>query len=188
MRIVAGKFRGRRLAEPKSDAIRPTSDRARETIFNILQHGCGLTFENIRTIDLFAGTGALGLEALSRGAAFCLFVEAAAEARALIRTNVETFGQTGSSKIYRRDATGLGSSESLGAFDLALLDPPYGKGFGEAALRSLAQGDWLLPGALAVLEERRAADIAVPAEFELIDRRDMADTQIVFLKLRPAAG
>tara|TARA_R110002167_G_scaffold12126_8_gene51959 strand:+ start:384 stop:950 length:567 start_codon:yes stop_codon:yes gene_type:complete len=187
VRIVAGKFKGRSLAEPNSDAIRPTSDRARETIFNILQHGCGVSFENIRVIDLFAGTGALGLEALSRGAAFCLFVEAAAEARALIRTNVETFGQTGNSKIYRRDATGLGGSENLGAFALAMLDPPYGKGFGEAALKSLSQGNWLLPGAIAVLEERRNADVAVPAEFELIDRREMADTQILFLKHRPVA-
>ena len=93
MRIVAGKFKGRRLAEPKSNDIRPTSDRARETIFNVLQHGCDISFDGLRTIDLFAGTGALGLEALSRGAGFCLFVEEAAESRALIRTNVEALGQ-----------------------------------------------------------------------------------------------
>lgn len=182
MRIVAGKFKGRRLAEPKSNAIRPTGDRARETMFNILQHGCNVSFEGVRVLDLFAGTGALGLEALSRGAAFCLFVEVAAEARALIRTNVETFGQTGHTKIYRRDATGLGDSESLGAFDLVLLDPPYDKGLGEAALQSLAQGNWLRPDAIAVLEERKGNAIAIPAEFETIDQRELADTQMQFLR------
>lgn len=182
MRIVAGKFRGRRLTEPKSDAIRPTGDRARETMFNVLEHGCGVTFEGSRVLDLFAGTGALGLEALSRGAAFCLFVEEAASARALIRTNVETFGQTGNSKIYRRNATGLGTSDSLGQFDLALLDPPYDKALGEACLESLAQGQWLQQDAIAVLEERRGNAIALPAAFELMDRRELADTQMLFLR------
>lgn len=182
MRIVAGKFKGRRLTEPKSNAIRPTSDRARETMFNILQHGCDVSFEDIRVLDLFAGTGALGLEALSRGAAFCLFVEEAAEARALIRTNVETFGQTGHTKIYRRDATSLGASEGLGTFDLALLDPPYDEALGEAALQALAQGGWLRPDAISVLEERRGNTIAIPADFELIDLRELADTQMLFMR------
>lgn len=182
VRIVAGKFKGRRLTEPKSDAIRPTSDRARETMFNILQHGCNVSFEGARILDLFAGTGALGLEALSRGAAFCLFVEDAAEARALIRTNVETFGQMGHTKIYRRNATSLGASEGLGTFDLALLDPPYDKGLGEAALQALAQGGWLRADAIVVLEERRGNTIATPAEFETLDQRELADTQMLFLQ------
>jgi 16S rRNA (guanine966-N2)-methyltransferase len=182
VRIVAGKFRGRRLAEPKSSAIRPTSDRARETMFNVLEHGCNVTFAECRVLDLFAGTGALGLEALSRGAAFCLFVEEAASARALIRTNVETLGQTGNSKIYRRNATGLGTSDSLGQFNLALLDPPYDGALGEACLESLAQGRWLKPDAIAVLEERRSNAISLPAAFEQIDRRELADTQMLFLR------
>lgn len=188
MRIVAGKFKGRRLTEPKSDAIRPTSDRARETMFNILQHGCNVSFDGARILDLFAGTGALGLEALSRGAAFCLFVEEAAEARALIRTNVETFGQTGNSKIYRRNATSLGASAGLGTFDLALLDPPYDKGLGEASLQALAQGGWLRPDAIAVLEERRGNTISTPAGFETLDQRELADTQMLFLQYAGSAA
>ena len=182
MRIVAGKFKGRRLAEPKSNDVRPTSDRARETIFNVLQHGCDISFDGLRTIDLFAGTGALGLEALSRGAGFCLFVEEAAESRALIRTNVEALGQNGATKIYRRDATNLGMSSKLGQFDLALLDPPYGKGLGEAALRSLQEGGWFADGAICVLEERKGVEISIPTPFEVLDKRELADTQIVFLQ------
>lgn len=182
MRIVAGNFRGRRLTEPKSNSIRPTGDRARETMFNILEHGCNVSFEGARVLDLFAGTGALGLEALSRGATFCLFVEEAAEARALIRTNVETFGQNGNTKIYRRDATGLGAPGALGTFDLALLDPPYDKRLGEAALQSLAQGGWLRPEAIVVLEERRGNAIAIPTDFKTIDQRELADTQMLFLQ------
>lgn len=182
MRIVAGKFKGRRLTEPKSNAIRPTSDRARETMFNVLEHGCNVSFDGKRVLDLFAGTGALGLEALSRGAAFCLFVEEAAAARALIRSNVEAFGQNGHTKIYRRDATGLGASERLGKFDLALLDPPYDRNLGEAALQSLAAGNWLDDNAIVVLEERKGNAISLPAEFKTLDRRELADTQMLFLR------
>lgn len=182
MRIVAGKFKGRKLAEPKSKDIRPTSDRARETIFNILQHGCDLSFDELRVVDLFAGTGALGLEALSRGASFCLFVEEAAESRALIRTNIEALGQNGASKVYRRNATQLGASANLGQFGLALLDPPYGKGLGELALQSLNDGGWFARGAICVLEERKGADILVPTPFEILDKRELADTQILFLQ------
>ncbi|MFK8032525.1 MAG: 16S rRNA (guanine(966)-N(2))-methyltransferase RsmD [Hyphomicrobiales bacterium] len=183
MRIVAGKFKGRRLTEPKSNDVRPTSDRARETIFNILQHGCGVSFEGMRAVDLFAGTGALGLEALSRGASFCLFVEQAAESRALIRTNVEALGQTGATKIYRRDATNLGMSSKLGQFDLALLDPPYGKELGEAALSSLHEGGWFADEAICVLEERKGVEVSIPTPFEVLDRRELADTQIIFLQV-----
>lgn len=182
MRIVAGKFKGRRLAEPKSKDIRPTSDRARETIFNVLQHGCDVSFDGLRVVDLFAGTGALGLESLSRGASFCLFVEEAAESRALIRTNVEVLGQTGASKIYRRNATQLGAAGNLGQFGLALLDPPYGKGLGELALQSLHKGGWFAEGAICVLEERKGADILVPEPFVILDKRELADTQILFMQ------
>lgn len=182
MRIVAGKFKGRRLTEPKSNSIRPTSDRARETIFNILQHGCGVTLEGARVIDLFAGTGALGLEALSRGAGFCLFVEQAAESRALIRENVEALGQNGVTKVYRRDATQLGMSANLGQFDLALLDPPYGKGLGEEALSALHTGNWFSENAICVLEEKKGVEINIPPNFEVLDKREMADTQIIFCR------
>ena len=146
MRIVGGTLRGRALAAPADAAIRPTSDRVRESVFNILSHGIpGFAIEGTRVLDLFAGTGALGLEALSRGAAHCLFVEEGAEARALIRRNVEAFSLTGVSKIFRRDATSLGPAGSQAPFGLAFLDPPYGKGLAERALDSAAAGGWLAP-------------------------------------------
>jgi 16S rRNA (guanine966-N2)-methyltransferase len=141
MRIVGGRFGGRTLAAPAGALVRPTSDRVREAMFNILEHGLpGFAFDGTRVLDLFAGSGALGLEALSRGAAFCLFVEEAAEARASIRRNVEALGLTGASKIFRRDATDLGAAGQHGAARLAFLDPPYGRGLAERALRSLARG------------------------------------------------
>lgn len=183
MRIVAGKFKGRRLAEPRSNSIRPTTDRARETLFNILAHGCHMIFDQARVLDLFAGTGALGIEALSRGAAFALFVDQSTEARGLIRSNMDSFGLNGCSKIYRRDATQLGDPGTLGMFDLALLDPPYGTGAGEAALQSLVSGGWLNPGALVVLEEQRGVAVSSPTGLSLIKDRAMADTQLLFYRL-----
>src|SRR5437016_5164797 len=118
MRIVGGRLRGRNLAGPKSAAIRPTADRLRESLFNVLVHGYGDPVTKARVLDLFAGTGALGLEALSRGAGFALFVEQGAEARALIRANVEAMGAGGISKIFRRDATKLGGAHPLPPFSL----------------------------------------------------------------------
>src|SRR6201985_156146 len=123
MRIVGGRLGGRNLAGPKSQAIRPTSDRLRESLFNILAHAYGDPVSGARVLDLFAGTGALGLEAASRGAAFVLFVDDGAEARALIRGNVDALGLGGASKIYRRDASKLGDAGPNGAFSLAFLDP-----------------------------------------------------------------
>ena len=187
MRIVGGQFRGRALAAPSDDRTRPTSDRVREAVFNILSHGIpGFDIAGVKVIDLFAGTGALGLEALSRGAAFCLFVEEDAEARALIRRNVEAFGLTGATKIFRRDATELGPAGRNGGFALALLDPPYGQGLGERALASAVAGGWLLEGCLAVLEERNGVEVALPSGFDLIDRRTWGDTQVVFARLAAA--
>ncbi|HWV52380.1 16S rRNA (guanine(966)-N(2))-methyltransferase RsmD, partial [Pseudorhodoplanes sp.] len=148
MRIVGGKFRGRTLAGPKSQAIRPTSDRTRESIFNILAHAYGDPVTDARALDLFAGTGALGLEALSRGAAFALFVDDGAEARALIRQNIETLGTAGVSRIFRRDATKLGDVHPNEPFSLIFLDPPYGKGLAEKALASALTGGWLNHNAL----------------------------------------
>ena len=193
MRIVAGKFRGRALATPRDapghdlghDGLRPTSDRVRESVFNILAHGIDdFSLEGARVIDLFAGTGALGLEAISRGAAYCLFVEESAEARALIRRNVETFGLTGETRIFRRDATDLGPANKADRYSLAFLDPPYGKGLGEKALAGSASGNWLNPGAICVLEERAGTDVKIPAAFTLLDTRTWGETEVRFLRYK----
>ena len=183
MRIVAGQFRGRPIASPEHDGLRPTSDRVREAVFNILAHGIdGFDIEGVRVLDLFAGTGALGLEALSRGAAYCLFVEQDADARGLIRQNVEAFGLTGVTRIFRRDATSIGPAGRADSFGLVLCDPPYGKGLGEKALAATAEGGWLAPGAIAVLEEREDTPIALPARFQEIDRRTWGQTQVIFAR------
>ena len=156
-----------------------------KSVFNILLHGIeGFELEGARVIDLFAGTGALGLEALSRGAAYCLFVEEAVEARALIRSNVEAMGLMGVTKIYRRDATSLGPSAPHQPFDLAFLDPPYGQGLAEKALQALIEGNWLKEGAIAVVEERAAETVSLPQGFAEIDRRTYGDTQVLFARLK----
>lgn len=182
MRIVGGRWGGRTLQGPKKDGIRPTADRLRESLFNILAHAYGDPVSGARVLDLFAGTGGLGLEALSRGAAFTLFVDDGAEARALIRNNVEALGAGGVSRIFRRDATKLGPVSPLEPFTLAFLDPPYGKGLAEKALTSACEGGWLTPDALIVVEEEKLAFLT-PAGFEEIERRDYDDTEIVFLRL-----
>jgi 16S rRNA (guanine966-N2)-methyltransferase len=185
MRIVGGTLKGSRLAAPASDRVRPTSDRAREAVFNILAHGIdGFDIEGARVLDLFAGTGALGLEALSRGARSCLFVDDHAESRALIRRNVETLALTGVTRIFRRDATRLGPAERMGPFDLVFADPPYGKGLAERALASAREGGWLASGAVVVVEESADAELSAPEGFAEIDRRRYGDTQVVFLRAR----
>jgi 16S rRNA (guanine966-N2)-methyltransferase len=186
MRIVGGQLGGRPLAAPTDNATRPTSDRVREAVFNILAHAFPeLELEGARVLDLFAGTGALGIEALSRGARFCLFVEEGAEARALIRRNVESLGLTGVTKIFRRDATALGPAGNLAGFTLAFLDPPYGQGLAEAALASAASGGWLAPGAIVVVEERKGVAVSLPASFTAIDRRTWGDTEATFARYTP---
>jgi 16S rRNA (guanine966-N2)-methyltransferase len=188
MRIVAGRFRGRAIATPahapaSQASLRPTSDRVREAVFNILAHGMGgFTLEGARVVDLFAGTGALGLEALSRGAAYCLFIETDTEARALIRRNVEAFGLTGESKIFRRDATDLGSAGPRDVVSLAFLDPPYDQGLADSALASLAGGGWLAPGAVVVIEERVGNVVTLPTTLKETDRRTYGDTQMIFAR------
>ena len=185
MRIVGGRLRGRSLAVPADQAIRPTSDRVRESVFNVLLHGpLSGGLEGMRVIDLFAGTGALGMEALSRGAAFALFVEDSAEARGLIRQNVEALGLTGCTRIFRRDASDLGPAAQLGQFGLAFLDPPYGKGLAGKALASLVAGNWLATGAVAVVEERAGEALDLPPGFEAIDKRSYGDTEITILARR----
>lgn len=181
MRIVGGTLRGRALAPPKNDATRPTSDRVRESIFNILAHGAAsVDLTGARVIDLFAGTGALGLEAISRGAAFALFVEDDPGARSAIRENIENFHLTGQTKIFRRDATDLGDAAQMGQYDLAFLDPPYDKDLAPRALTALANGHWLKPGATIVLEDRRDAALTLPAPFTQTDLRTWGDTQVLF--------
>ena len=180
MRIVAGRFRGAQIEAPKGLLTRPTSDRVRESLFNVLEHGApSFEFEGARVIDLFAGSGALGLEAISRGARFCLFVEEESGARAAIRRNVEALGLTGASKIWRRDATHLGQRGTLQVFDLAFLDPPYGQGLAERALAALMEGAWLRAGAIVVVEERAGSIIELPARLEQLDIRIYGDTQIL---------
>lgn len=187
MRIVGGKFGGRTLAAPASNDIRPTSDRVREAIFNVLAHGIsGFGFQGARVLDAFAGTGALGLEALSRGAAYCLFIEQDAGARGLIRRNVESLGLTGVTKIFRRDATDLGPARPHGAFSLAFLDPPYDRGLAAPALTSMATGGWLTAGAIAVVEDRRGSMDAFPPSFALLDRRTWGDTEVAFARYQTA--
>lgn len=189
MRIVGGRFKGRTLATPSDEGTRPTSDRVRESVFNILAHGLdGPPLEGAQVIDLFAGTGALGLEALSRGATYALFVEENADARGLIRRNIEAFGLQGITRIFRRDATNLGPANARDRYGYAFLDPPYGKSLGEAALSSLRAGNWLIPGAIAILEERAGVDIALPPGFEMLEQRTYGDTMVHFSRLNSEAS
>lgn len=184
MRVIGGRFKGRTLDGPKGPGLRPTSDRLRETVFNILEHGLGVDLAGVRVVDLFAGTGALGLEALSRGAAHALFVDDGAEARALLRANVEALGVAGLSRIFRRDATALGDAPGA-PFTLAFLDPPYGRDLAGAALLSLHGGRWLAPGAVCVVEEAARTEVAVPEPFAVLDERRQGDTVVRFLGYAP---
>jgi 16S rRNA (guanine966-N2)-methyltransferase len=188
VRIVGGRLRGRALAGPKSDAIRPTSDRLRETIFNILAHGYDDAVEGARVLDLFAGTGAMGLEALSRGAAFALFVDDGAQARGIIRENVEALGLGGATRLFRRDATRMGAAAPNAPFSLVFCDPPYGKDLAPRALRSCAEGGWLVPGALVVVEEAQGVEVALPEGFAEVERRDYGETKVVFGRYGAAAA
>lgn len=182
MRIVAGSFRGRVLKTPQSQAIRPTSDRLRESVFDILAHAYDDPVPGARVVDLFAGTGALGLEALSRGAAKILFIDDGAEARALLRANVEALGAGGVTRVFRRDATKLGLAPPGELFTLAFLDPPYGRDLATRALRSLIDGGWLAEGALIVIEEGADAPLALPEGIVEQERRRYSDTQIVIAR------
>jgi 16S rRNA (guanine966-N2)-methyltransferase len=184
MRIVGGRLRGRLLAAPASRAIRPTADRLRESLFNILVHAYGDPITDARVLDLFSGTGALGLEALSRGAAFALFIDEGAEARALLRENVATLGLGGTTRIFRRDATKLGAAHPIEPFSVAFLDPPYGRGLAEQALASARTGGWLAPGALVVVEEAAKPGFAAPEGFDEIERRSYDDSALILLRHR----
>lgn len=184
MRITGGTFRGRLLAAPRDMRVRPTSDRTRQAIFNMLLHkdfGIGFSLEGARVLDLFAGTGALGIEALSHGAAWCLLVDDSADSRALQRENVEALNLTGATRIWRRDATDLGvmSPTAGGPFNLVFLDPPYRKGMIPKALKSL-QGGWLAPNALLVAETEAMEPLEAPG-YAVVDDRDYGETRVRFL-------
>src|SRR3954451_1207274 len=180
MRIVGGRLRGRALAGPASDRGRPTSDRLRETIFNVLAHAYDDPVAGARVLDLFAGTGAMGLEALSRGGAFALFVDDSAAARGLIRQNIEALGLGGETRLFRRDATRMGPAAPNPPFSLVFCDPPYGRDLAPRALRSCAEGGWLAPDALVVVEEAQGVVITLPAGFAELERRDYGETKVVF--------
>ncbi|WP_292053820.1 MULTISPECIES: 16S rRNA (guanine(966)-N(2))-methyltransferase RsmD [unclassified Brevundimonas] len=187
MRIVAGSLKGRAIVAPEGQGTRPTSDRARQAIFNVLEHAAWAedVLDGARVIDLYAGSGALGYEAISRGGAFCLFVETDDGARGAIRENMDAYGLFGRTRVHRRSATDLGPRPgSAGeAFTLAFLDPPYGKGLGEQTLAKLLEGNWLAPNAVVVFE--RGSDepeIETPG-YERMDARDYGAARVLFLKV-----
>ena len=183
MRIVGGAFKGRPVVAPKGMSTRPTTDRTRESLFNILTHRDDVEFDGARVIDLFAGSGALGFEAISRGAAFCLFVETAAAARGAIRDNQETLSLAGKTRILRRSATQLGGMPAqMGApFTLAFMDPPYGQGLVEPALVALRDGHWLAAGALCVVEQGKGEEVPSVDGFTLEDERAFGESVVRFL-------
>jgi 16S rRNA (guanine966-N2)-methyltransferase len=180
VRIIGGAWRSRLVRFPDAADLRPTPDRVRETLFNWL----GQDLSGKRCLDLFAGSGALGFEALSRGAAFALFVDDGAEARALLRENVAALGLGGVTRIFRRDAVKLGMAHPVEPFSLAFLDPPYGKDLARRALDAARGGGWLIPDALAVVEETAKADFAAPEGFDELERRSYDDTEFIVLRHR----
>jgi len=179
MRVIGGRLKGRTLKSPGSDAIRPTSDRMRETVFNILAHSYGNPVAGARVIDLFSGTGAMAIEALSRGAHFALFVDQSANACAIIRANFAALDLGGAARTLRRDARKLGAAAESERFNLAFLDPPYGKGLVPPTLKALRDGGWLGRSALAVIEEHAGAEVALPDGFVLRETRRFGVTQVV---------
>ncbi len=186
MRIVGGRLKGRLLQAPASREIRPTSERLRETMFDILAHRHAGVLDGARVVDLFAGSGALAFEALSRGATFALLVDNGSEARALMRGNIEALALGGVARIWRADATKLGRAPSSPSFTLAFLDPPYDKGYAGSALAGLVEGGWLAPGALVVVEEAARAEIVAPPALEPLEERVYGDAKIAFLRRRDA--
>src|SRR6201991_2607402 len=182
MRGVGGRLKGRNLVSPSSRDIRPTAGRLRESLVNILLHAYGDPIRNARARDVFAGTGALRMEAIARGAAFALFVDNGTEARVLLRNNIEALGLGGVTKVFRRDAGDLGPAHPVEPFSLVFLDPPYGRKLAEKALASLRDGGWLTPAATLVVEEAKAAAFVAPDGFEELERRAYDDTEFVFLR------
>jgi 16S rRNA (guanine966-N2)-methyltransferase len=186
MRIVSGRWKGKALVAPKGDATRPTSDRARQAVFNILEHApWSQGLRDARVLDLFAGTGALGLEALSRGAASCLFLDTDPAARAALMTNIEACSAQGITRVWKRDAACLDPMPptAKGPFDLVFVDPPYAKSLDVAALSGLAKG-WLAPDGIIMLERGAGEGPLLAPDFETVDARDYGAAQVVFLKCK----
>lgn len=191
MRIVAGSLKGRAIVAPEGQGTRPTSDRARQAVFNVLEHAAWAEpLDGMRVMDLYAGSGALGFEAISRGAVFALFVETDEEARGAIRENADAYGVMGRTRVHRRSATDLGLRPRPDGepFDLAFLDPPYRKGLGELTLRGLLDGDWLKPGALVVFERGSDEPEIDTSGYQRLDARDYGAARVLFLRALPAAG
>ena len=178
MRIIAGKYRGRTLVTPNSKAIRPTTDRVRESLFSILASGYSRYLSDTRTLDLFAGTGAIGLEAISRGAKFAVFVENSLQGTDLIRRNIEILGISEQTKIIRSDATQLGPLGNLQPFNLVFADPPYNKGIADKALDCLIKNGWLCCDALIVIEESANSLPPQLTNCRILDERKFGDTKI----------
>ena len=185
MRIVAGKHRGRRIATPPGDIVRPTSERAREALFNILAHGRfapAPIFEDARVLDVFAGTGAFGLEALSRGARFATFIEKDRDAREALAANIKALGESGRTRLLAVDATLPPRAD--GPYNLVFLDPPYRSGLAAPALEALARTGWLSPDALVIVELAARSDFEPPAGFETLEERRYGPGRLVFLRAR----
>jgi len=182
MRVIGGRLRGRNIAGPSTQAIRPTQDRLRESLFNILMHAYENPMLDARVLDLYAGTGALGIEAVSRGAKFTLFVDNGSEARALLRDNVESLGLGGVTKVYRRDASDPGPAHPVEPFSLVFIDPPYRQKLAEKSLAALRDGGWLVPDALVVVEEAKDAEFTAPEGYEELERRAYDETEFTFLR------
>ena len=185
MRIVAGRHRGRRLHAPAGRDTRPTTDRTREAIFNILAHGGwgadgGSPVEGAVVLDVFCGTGALGLEALSRGARRALFLDTGRAALEAVRANVAELGEEARATVLRADATRPPAARE--AATLAFLDPPYGQDLAPRALTALARAGWLAPGAVIVVEEAASAAVVPPDGVTLLEERRYGDTQVLFFR------
>jgi 16S rRNA (guanine966-N2)-methyltransferase len=183
MRIISGRWKGKALVAPIGQGTRPTSDRARQAVFNIIEHApWSRSLSSARVLDLFAGTGALGLEALSRGAGACLFLDTDANARAALATNIEACGAQGVTRVWKRDAACLDPlpATANGPFNLVFIDPPYGQGLDVAALKGLAQG-WVAPGGIIMLERGRGEGALLTPDFEVLDTRDYGAAEVSFL-------
>ncbi len=180
MRIVAGRHKGRALAAPQGRDTRPTADRARESLFNVLIHGHGIDFADLVVVDAFAGSGALGLEALSRGAERAWFIEQHRGAAEIIRANLRSFDET-TSRVLQVDATNPPRAEE--ACGLAFLDPPYGSDLAAPALAALKAQDWLTPDAYCVVEVAAAEAFAPPAGFVMAEERAYGAARFVLLQV-----
>ncbi|MFN3700574.1 MAG: 16S rRNA (guanine(966)-N(2))-methyltransferase RsmD [Alphaproteobacteria bacterium] len=199
MRIIAGQYRGRSLSAPKGRDVRPTSDKVRESIFSIL--GARIDLEGLQVLDVFCGTGALGLEALSRGAAHCVFIDKSSESLSVARYNAQNLGVPAEAvQFIKADAASLkqrtalysaGTGNSAGsaatppqAADLFFCDPPYKKGLIAPCLQALAQGDYLAAGALGILEAEKGfnANADIPDIFEILQHKKYGDTEIFLVE------